>query len=100
MGVDNLYTLEERQADSAAWLDNFSRVPLPKSPVLPSDMSVDDMPNDSVRLKELIDEFQFQLDLMRGVNRALHKHIVRNHMWMTSGARRLTTDPLDTSLEE
>lgn len=81
-----------------AWLETFpSRpcgCPVPK---LPHDLSTEDMPDDTDCLKLLIDELQFENDLLRGVNGALRRHISRFNLWASTEGRLQAAEPFDIS---
>lgn len=98
-----MYTFNEHRADSERWLQSFGEAEdtaLTKVELWQDTMKQRKTGPSLTQLQETIDELEFQLDLVRGVNGALRKHIARNRAWMASGKRLLTTDPLDTSLEE
>lgn len=88
------------RVDSAKWLSAI------KAPVeapythLPLDMTREDMPDDVTLLKDLIEEMQFEMDLLKGINGALSDHIIQNHHWLKTGVPRNFSNPLDTSRVE
>lgn len=65
-----MYDLSQRKADSAQWLlavrDQDNKAP--EAP-LPRDMPTEEMPDDAVRLKKVIDEFQFLFELRQAVSK-------------------------------
>lgn len=81
-----------------AWLETVSSEPrrclVPK---ISHDLSTEDMPDDTDSLKFLIDELQFENDLLRGVNGALCKRISVAKVLASAETLLQIADPFDIS---
>lgn len=62
-----MYDLTQRKADSAQWLLALNKQDSVVIAPLSKDMPTEDMPDDAVLLKQVIDEFQFLFDLHKAV---------------------------------